>query len=170
MIKTAWGGKSLQRDFRPPSAGGEVGPFYTRMLAEVHEALADARERFPALEGRAPRLTGLVWFQGWNDGCGKGNPKYTEQLACLIRDLRKELKTPKLPVVIGELGIDGAKPMGWIETFRKQQAAVAAVPEFKGNVLLAKTAQCWPPWYKALDDKWRAFKAKEKAWRAKRTA
>ena len=26
LIKTAWGGKSLYEDFRPPSSGGQVGP------------------------------------------------------------------------------------------------------------------------------------------------
>src|SRR5439155_23556472 len=26
LIKTAWGGKSLYKDFRPPSSGGTVGP------------------------------------------------------------------------------------------------------------------------------------------------
>ena len=26
LIKVAWGGKSLAKDFRPPSSGGEVGP------------------------------------------------------------------------------------------------------------------------------------------------
>ena len=33
LIKTAWGGKSLYRDFRPPSSGGTVGPYYTKMLS-----------------------------------------------------------------------------------------------------------------------------------------
>ncbi len=28
LIKLAWGGKSLGKDFRPPSSGGEVGPYY----------------------------------------------------------------------------------------------------------------------------------------------
>ena len=28
LIKTAWGGKSLYQDFRPPSSGGVVGPYY----------------------------------------------------------------------------------------------------------------------------------------------
>ena len=27
LVKTAWGGKSLAKDFRPPSSGGEVGPY-----------------------------------------------------------------------------------------------------------------------------------------------
>jgi len=40
LIKTAWGGKSLFVDFRPPSSGGQVGPFYTRMVEEVRAALA----------------------------------------------------------------------------------------------------------------------------------
>ncbi|MHC4544526.1 MAG: sialate O-acetylesterase [Planctomycetota bacterium] len=30
LIKTAWGGKSLFKDFRPPSSGGTVGQFYKR--------------------------------------------------------------------------------------------------------------------------------------------
>ena len=29
IIKTAWGGRDLYKDFRPPSSGGTVGPFYT---------------------------------------------------------------------------------------------------------------------------------------------
>ena len=33
LIKTCWGGKSLHVDFRPPSAGGETGPFYKKMHA-----------------------------------------------------------------------------------------------------------------------------------------
>ena len=35
LIKTAWGGKSLYKDFRSPSAGGETGEFYQKMLTEV---------------------------------------------------------------------------------------------------------------------------------------
>ena len=194
LIKAAWGGRSVKRTFRPPSAmpdEAEVkeafeqakvknpdaklsevkdsyGRDYRAMVAEVRKVVGDIRKYFPSYdEKQGYEIAGLVWFQGWNDGCGKGNSQYTEQLAHFIRDVRKEFKTPKMPVVIGEMGIDGAKPMGWIETFRKQQAAVAAVPEFKGNVMLAKTAEFWPPWYKPLDDKWRAFKAKSKAWTAK---
>ncbi|MBX3746123.1 MAG: hypothetical protein KF833_12530 [Verrucomicrobiae bacterium] len=35
LIKTAWGGRSLNRDFRPPSSGGETGAYYRRMIAQV---------------------------------------------------------------------------------------------------------------------------------------
>jgi len=197
LIKTAWGGRSVRRTFRPPSAmpgdqevkqafekaktknpdvkladiKDSYGRDYRAMIAEVRKVLGNMKKYFPSYdEKQGYELAGLVWFQGWNDGCGRGNPDYTEQLAHLIRDLRKELKAPALPVVIGEMGIDGDKPMGWIEKFRKQQAAVAAIPEFKGNVTLAKTARFWPPWYKPLDDKWREFRAKSKAWTQKMKA
>ena len=32
LVKLAWGGKSLGKDFRPPSSGGEVGPFYKEIV------------------------------------------------------------------------------------------------------------------------------------------
>ena len=38
LIKTAWGGKSLYKDFRPPASGGEVGAYYTKMLADIRTA------------------------------------------------------------------------------------------------------------------------------------
>ena len=40
LIKTAWGGKSLYHDFRPPSSGGNVGAYYKLMIAQVQETLA----------------------------------------------------------------------------------------------------------------------------------
>ncbi len=166
LIKTAWGGKSVRNDFLPPSAGGP-GPYYSKMVGHVKEVLADLKKYFPEYdEKQGAELAGFVWFQGWNDGVGKGNPIYTEQLAHLIRDIRKDLNAPKLPVVIGELGVDGHKPIGWIAKFRKQQAAVAALPEFKDNVRFTKTASYWPGWYKSLDDKYREFKKKNKAFLA----
>ena len=45
LIKTAWGGKSLFVDFRPPSSGGQVGPYYTKMVEEVHAALVELGDR-----------------------------------------------------------------------------------------------------------------------------
>jgi len=64
-----------------------------------------------------------------------------------------------MPFVIGELGTDGPGAEGWVATFRKQQVAIAAMPEFKGNVALAKTAHCWPADLPKMQDKWDAFRA-----------
>jgi len=134
LVKTAWGGKSVYKDFRPPSSGGEVGPYYTRMLAEIREALANIKEHFPGYDGRGYEIVGLVWFQGWNDMCTKpAIPEYEENVANLIKDVRRELKVPGLPVVIGETG--NCNNM----TFRRAQAAVAERPEFKGTVAFVKT-------------------------------
>jgi len=62
LIKTAWGGKSLYVDFRPPSSGGQVGPCYTKMIEEARAALAE-------LGDQKYEIAGFVWQQGWNDMC-----------------------------------------------------------------------------------------------------
>ena len=141
LIKTAWGGKSLYKDFRPPSSGGEVGPYYTKMIAEVREALANLKTDFPAYDGQGYELAGFVWYHGWNDGVDpkKAVPEYEQNLVNLIKDVRKDLKAPKLPVVIGELTGPWVEAPGEWATLRKAQAAAAARPEFKGNVLFVAT-------------------------------
>ena len=118
LIKTAWGGKSLFKDFRPPSAGGEVGKYYTLMIAQVHEALAGMSEH---------ELAGFVWYQGWNDGVNPKTavPEYEQNLVHLINDVRRDLKSSKLPVIIG--GLTGpwvAAPAKWAK-LRQAQAAAA---------------------------------------------
>jgi hypothetical protein len=141
LIKTAWGGKSLFVDFRPPSSGGEVGKYYTLMLAQVREALANMETEFPATKGRSAELAGFVWYQGWNDGTNAkvAIPEYEQNLVNLIRDVRRDLKTPKLPVVIGELtGAWVSAPPEW-EKLRAAQAAAAATPEFAGTVTFVPT-------------------------------
>jgi hypothetical protein len=136
LIKTAWGGKSLYQDFRPPSSGGQVGPFYTRMLEEIREALASIQKHFPDYDGRGHEIAGFVWFQGWNDMINEASvAEYEENLANLIKDVRKELGVPNLPIVIGETGNCDNMP------FRKAQAAVAKRPEFKGTVAFVETGE-----------------------------
>jgi hypothetical protein len=141
LIKTAWGGKSLYKDFRPPSSGGEVGPYYTKMIAEVRAALADLKKDFPGYAGQGYELAGFVWYQGWNDGVDPKNavPEYEQNLVNLIKDVRKEFKAPNLPVVIGELTGPWVDAPGAWATLRKAQAGAAAKPEFKGNVTFVET-------------------------------
>ncbi len=141
LIKTAWGGKSLYRDFRPPSAGGVVGPYYTKMVAEVRAALANLKKDFPAYDGSQVELAGFVWYQGWNDGVDPKTaiPEYEQNLGHLIRDVRKEFGAPKLPVIVGELtGAWVDAPKEWT-ALRNAQAAVAKRPEFKDNVVFVPT-------------------------------
>ena len=141
LVKTAWGGKSLYKDFRPPSSGGRVGPYYTKMLAEVRQALANLETDFPGSRGRGYELAGLVWYQGWNDGVDPKNavPEYEQNLTNLIKDVRAEFQSPRLPVVVGELTGPWVKAPGAWATLRQAQAAVAARPEFAGTVLFVET-------------------------------
>ena len=117
LIKTAWGGKSLFVDFRPPSSGGKVGPFYTKMVEEVRAALA-------ALGDQKYEIAGFVWQQGWNDMCEKpAIAEYSQNLVNLVKDIRAEFKSPNLPVVVGELGNGGPVDSGDMFEFRKAQEA-----------------------------------------------
>ena len=115
LIKTAWGGKSLFVDFRPPSSGGQVGPYYTKTVEEVRAALAD-------LGDQKYEIAGFVWQQGWNDMVTKpAIPEYAQNLVNLVKDLRKEFKAPNMPVVVGELGNGGPVTSGAMFEFRKAQ-------------------------------------------------
>jgi len=66
-------------------------------------------------------------------------------MAHFIRDLRKELKAPNLPVVIGVVGHGGDKPDAAGKEMREAQTAVAEMPEFKGNVIAVQMAPYWDP-------------------------
>jgi len=142
LIKTAWGGKSLYKDFRPPSSGGDTGAYYTKMLVEIRAALTNLPKDFPSYDTAGGyELAGFVWYHGWNDGVNPKTavPEYETNLVNLIKDLRQELNAPKLPVVIGELtGPWVEAPAEWT-TLRKAPAAAAARPEFNGNVVFVPT-------------------------------
>jgi hypothetical protein len=161
-----------QKTLNPPPSyedyKNSIGLYYRKLLEECGKVLGDIKKYVPDYdEKQGYEIAGFIWFQGWNDGIGAGNPDYVEQMAHFIRDIRKDLKTPKLPVVIGELGTDGPEAEGWVATFRKQQADIAALPEFKGNVRLAKTAHCWHKGPYDMSSKWEEFQKLGKANAAK---
>jgi hypothetical protein len=141
LIKTAWGGKSLYKDFRPPSSGGETGPYYSKMIEEVREALDNVGSDFPELKGRGHEIAGFVWFQGWNDAFGPDDAKteYEQNLVNLIHDVRKAFDRANLPIVVGELGNGGENAGKGVMAIRKAQAAASARPEFAGRVVFVKT-------------------------------
>ncbi len=127
LIKTAWGGKSLQKDFRPPSSGGETGAYYKQMIAEVRAALA-------ALGESKFELKGFVWMQGWNDMVSKeAIAEYDANLVNLAKDVRAEFPEADLPFVVGELGNGGpAKDGSRMRAFRDaQKRGTAKIPNAK---------------------------------------
>jgi len=95
IIKTAWGGKSIHTDFRPPSAGPfpfskeklkqladkgadidkikadkekATGHYYRLTTEHVKKVLGDIKRVYPDYDAKEGyELAGFVWFQGWND-------------------------------------------------------------------------------------------------------
>ena len=144
LIKTAWGGKSLAVDFRPPSSGGDVGPFYTEMVGHVKSVLENLKNEFPRL-GSDYEIAGFGWHQGWNDGCDMGMcQQYEENMKNFIRDVRKELGMETLPFVIADSGFGGGGESNNRRLMiREAQAAPGKVREFKGNFACVETADFW---------------------------
>jgi len=199
LIKAAWGGKSLNTDFRPPSAGpyefseaqlenfkkrgkdieqakadkaARTGHYYRLMIKHVKHVLGDIKRVVPDYDAKdGYQIAGFAWFQGWNDMVdsgtypnrgkpGVGYAKYAEWMAAFIRDVRKDLKAPKMPFVIGVMGVGG--PIGedyspryktTHANFRAAMAAPAKLPEFKGNVAAVWTGAYWDKPLEAIADK-----------------
>ena len=141
LIKTAWGGKSLAVDFRPPSSGGQVGPYYQRMLEHVKEVLGNLKTLFPQYDSKGYEIAGFGWHQGWNDRVDQAyNDAYEENMANFIRDIRKALGVKNLPFVIAETGMTGhGETHPRALSLMRAQAAVAEHEEFKGNVAFVGT-------------------------------
>lgn len=190
LIKTSWGGKSINTDFRPPNAGPyvfndmqlaqlqkqgkdlaaikaakekETGVYYRLMIEHVKKVLGDLKRVVPDYNAsQGYELTGFAWFQGWNDMVDQGTyptrdkpggyDAYSTAMAHFIRDVRKDLNTPKLPFVIGVMGVGGPtseygpteqRYKATHQNFRDAMAAPASLPEFKGNVAAIRTEQYW---------------------------
>lgn len=163
LVKAAWGGRSLAVDFRPPSSGGETGATYTQMLEIVRDALKNLKQNFPAYDGQGYELAGFAWFQGWNDLIDKKKvAEYETNMVHFIKDLRRDLGVPNLPVVIGEIGVNGEEEAAKnpsMAALRQAQAAAAKRPEFEGTVLSVPTA---PFWDKEADEFLRKNRVKRK--------
>jgi alpha-galactosidase len=207
IIKTAWGGKSLHTDFRPPSAGPyrfsesqldalkakgkdvdaitaertkASGHYYRLMIEHVKHVLADIRRVYPEYDPQQGyRLAGFVWLQGWNDMVASdvyperdrpgGYDEYGRLLAQFIRDVRRDLATPKLPFVIGVMGVGGPTKLyggdqlrykNTHQNFRDAMAAPAQLPEFQGNVAAVLTEKYWDLEATALREREKALKPK----------
>jgi hypothetical protein len=163
LIKAAWGGKSLNYDFRSPSAGPyprtpsdneknrntleNSGHYYRLMAAHVKQVLANPGRVCPAYDPKEGyEIAGFIWLQGFNDMVdGNFYPKQPKGAPGnrFIRDVRREFGAPKMPFVIGVMGVGGKEPGDDNLTFREAMAAPADLPEFKGNVTAVRTAPFW---------------------------
>lgn len=82
-----------------------------------------------------------------------GRTQYGHNLVCLINGVRKEFKAPKMPVVVGVIGVNGVlNEAGKQKDVRDGQRFVNTVPEFKGNVKAVEIARLLDPRIVALRD------------------
>ena len=142
----------------------DTGHYYRLMVDHVKRVLADPQRVCPAYDLTAGyEIAGFVWLQGWNDMVDghtypdRGNPgrfaAYSDLLARFIRDVRKDFGAPKMPFIIGVMGVGGAKAGADTTAFREAMTAPAFLPEFKGNVSAVQTSPFWPEELDAIDKK-----------------
>jgi alpha-galactosidase len=142
----------------------DTGHYYRLMVDHVKRVLADPQRVCPAYDLTAGyEIAGFVWLQGWNDMVDghtypdRGNPgrfaAYSDLLARFIRDVRKDFGAPKMPFIIGVMGVGGAKAGADTTAFREAMTAPALLPEFKGNVSAVQTSPFWPEELDAIDKK-----------------
>jgi len=151
-IRERGGEESLEQAKKSDNAS--AGIYYGLMIEHVIKVLGDIKRVVPDYDPKQGyEISGFVWFQAWNDWCDgwwypaefgeKRFDEYGRLLELFIRDVRKDLKAPKMPFVIGVAGFDGLKAPGDMLLFRKAMAAPSLVPEFKGNVIAVQTAPFW---------------------------
>ncbi len=159
LIRSACGNRGLWSGFRPPSRGGwekdENGKYgwtgteYRYMTEGVSETLKNIADIFPGYKGQGYDIAGFVWFQGHKDTGNKETAEeYEENLVALIKDVRKDLNKPKLPVMIATVGFDGHQMSGNTLIVHQAQMAVGDPkkhPEFAGTVKTVDTRDFWRP-------------------------
>lgn len=138
-------GTNLDKDWRPPSLATQekpMGELLKKSLANIKTVLSDLGKYHPDYDPKAGyELAGMVWFQGWND---EDNKEYGEQLVSFIKDFRKEMKSPNLPVVCGLLPNVGWKFKTFDGNVNSGILYAAKHPDLKGTVDIVNTAKYVP--------------------------
>ncbi len=154
LIKTSWGGKSINYNFRPPSSGEyrlnekelasdrvdeikeNAGLNYRLMNETVNEVLTNLKDNHPAYDEEAGyKISGFVWFQGFNDQFSpEFRDGYEANMVNFIKDVRKEYDEPTLPFVIGVLGTGRTADKVNENAVSLAQRAAAKSTEFHGRV------------------------------------
>ncbi len=153
LIKTAMGNRSLGFDFRPPSSGrtAQDNKFesleYQLMVQGVRKTLSSIEKVVPGYKGQGYEIAGFVWFQGHKDSFNeKSITEYEQNLVNLIKDVRSEFKTPKLPVVVATVGFGGHNMQEKFLRILKSQMAVSDAkkhPKLAGTVASVDTRDFW---------------------------
>jgi alpha-galactosidase len=131
----------------PKAVDWYAGKQYDDCFNAAKEVLAKFNEKYPQWKGRGYEIAGFGWWQGHKDGGEEGKgpagvhaQRYEQNLAHLIRTLRKEFNAPNAPFVVATCGFNGGE--GWepgssaatIFDAQMKVSDAAMHPDFQGNV------------------------------------
>lgn len=137
--------KAEGRAFTPrgaPKPTGELAWCWNMVMPQIDKVLADPGRFHPEYDPKVGyEVAGLVWFQGYSD---KDNPAYGELLAAMIKDLRKKVAAPDMPVVCGTLGMTGFQHLTYRVPANAGMLQAARMPELRGTVDVVDTAPYYP--------------------------
>ncbi|MEM6472202.1 MAG: sialate O-acetylesterase [Planctomycetota bacterium] len=118
----------------------EYGKSYRNMFAEIDHAREELASLFPSLKGKQLEFAGLFWFQGWNDQYNGAEVEYASNMQWFIKDVRKDLATPELPVVIAMMGQNMSnEAKGPMKAIQDAQKSMEEIEDFRGNVKAVRT-------------------------------
>jgi hypothetical protein len=124
-------------------AHDQAGFYWNEMIGFVRKVLADPKACHPEYDPQAGfEVAGGLWFQGFNDQFDPefyGN--YSSNMVHFIQDLRKEVKQPKMPFVIGVLGTPAFPEEALTNNVAQAQRVAAKAPELAGTVAAVES---WP--------------------------
>jgi len=124
------------------------GQEYLQLVSGVRDVLANLKRTCPQYADHQPELAGLIWFQGEKDATEARSEVYETHLANLIRDLRKDLKAPKLPVVVTAITNSKQAMNPFEQKVFDAQMAIGdpkKYREFAGNVISIDTRPLGKP-------------------------
>lgn len=118
LLKYAYGGTTLNEDWRPPSSGGTTGWLYTNFIKDLGKYIDTLTPRYTV------QIMGFCWMQGEYDArdADKAN-NYQSNLTNFIKDVRTALNLPQLPFSVGM--IDNSTSWQYNNTVRQAEINVA---------------------------------------------
>jgi hypothetical protein len=105
LIKVAKGGTNLMSDWRSPRSGGATGPWFQALRDRIRSLRSAPASVHPDCVSKSCRWAAFIWFQGENDAFDRtAADSYAQNLRNLFADVRDDVGTRALPVIIIKIG------------------------------------------------------------------
>ncbi len=135
LIKVAKGGTTLVSDWRSPRSGGTTGPWYQALRDRIQSLRSAPVSVHPDCVSKSCHWAAFIWFQGENDSFDRtAAESYAQNLKNLLADVRDEVGTKALPVIIIKIG-KWAQSVDFGATVAAAQESVAKADPYTDIVL-----------------------------------